>query len=67
MLKLLTGTIGTLLNPGFYSAQYTNLIRSLNKQFIQGSAVPLFQGMVLVGTIGYTAEYFGIGRKLDPL
>lgn len=55
--------IGTFLRPSFYASHFAAMSKSVNKQLMQGSPVPLFQMMVIVGTIGYTTEYIGIGRE----
>ena len=55
--------IGNFLRPSFYAGHYATISSSVNKQLLAGSPLPLFKMMVIVGTIGYTTEYIGIGRK----
>lgn len=47
------------VSPSFYAAKYSSLVQSLHKQFKAGSVAPLFKGFLLVGVVGYTAEYIG--------
>jgi len=50
-------------NPAFYSAEYAKIVKSVAGDMSQGSIRPLFQGILLVGVVGYTMEYITIGRE----
>lgn len=63
MLKGLT----RFASPSFYKAEYASIVKSVHTDMAAGSIRPLFQGMLLVGVVGYTMEYITIGRKYSSV
>jgi len=64
-MNVVTGALKGLARfaqPSFYQAEYAKVLKSTSADFASGSIRPLFQGMLLVGVIGYTMEYITIGR-----
>jgi len=49
-------------SPAYYAGEYAKVVKSVSADFGAGSVRPLFQGMLLVGVVGYTMEYIAIGR-----
>lgn len=52
-------------SPNYYQAEYANIVRGVHADMTAGSIRPLFQGMLVVGVVGYTMEYITIGRKWE--
>lgn len=53
-------------SPAYYAGEYAKVVKSVSADFSAGSVRPLFQGMLLVGVVGYTMEYIAIGRTFPP-
>ena len=52
-----------LISPSFYVTQYRELVIDLNKKMIKGDPSIFFKSLLLVGVVGYTQEYVGLGSK----
>lgn len=52
-------------SPAFYQQEYAKIVKSVHADMTAGSIRPLFQGMLVVGVVGYTMEYITIGREFS--
>eukprot|EP00640_Fibrocapsa_japonica_P009643 CAMPEP_0113942944 /NCGR_PEP_ID=MMETSP1339-20121228/14970_1 /TAXON_ID=94617 /ORGANISM="Fibrocapsa japonica" /LENGTH=87 /DNA_ID=CAMNT_0000947641 /DNA_START=71 /DNA_END=334 /DNA_ORIENTATION=+ /assembly_acc=CAM_ASM_000762 len=61
-MAAVTSLLGKLTTPAWYRASYQAWFNSYRPHIRNGSAVPLFHLMVLVGVSGYTLEYLVLGQ-----
>jgi hypothetical protein len=62
-LKSAVACVGKVFTPKFYADQLSCWISGARRDFIRGSAAPLFKAMLIVGLVGYTVEYTNVGSK----